>query len=946
MHTFAGSWIWTSEPAAPRNVFARFRRTFSYSGGKADLHITADSRYFLYVNGERIGFGPVRAWPGHWRYDTYDLAPYLKPGKNVVAALVNHYVEGNFQYLPAPPGLLADVELDGEVICTDEKWRVSIDPAMKSIAPRISVQQAYEEQFDARAADGWVEPCYDDSPWKSAVALRPADDGIHQDMQHRGIPFLTLEPILPQRVVSVETVQSVPHRFTIYPKPYLTPGDLSSNGGQVHAYLATQVWAESACEVKFLLPHKTPGEIKVNGLKAEGAKAALREGWNSLVVSIRGDYHLIEFVVCVDGPAGLRFSSTGEKPGAPWAVVGPFGLRNERIVRPQHVHMHWVIADPPEADRAVEVGEAFWESCDVASAVSKPYFQQIRPEDLPEVDAFVQAYTDKVIGACAVVQGVDGLVSGSDWTTVNPDPSGNDVRILLDYGREIVGFQAFEIEAPAGTIVDFHNFEFVQPDGRYCLAEWVNDSFRYVCRDGRQSYQTLVRRGYQYSYLVLRNVTGPVRLNRVHSLFSSYPQARQGNFACSDAQLDRIWQVGAHTLRCCAEDTYTDCPTYEQTHWVGDARNEALVDWIVNGDPRLWFRCLEQTGGSLDRSEMTESHVPSAWQNIIPAWSFFWMRSCREYLLFTGDFERAGRLLEFVERNVEGMVGHLNADGLFEIDAWNMFDWAEMDTPNSGVVTHQNCLAVHALRDAAEMAEWLGREDLAVSWLKIADDLAAAINRDLWNEEKQAFTDCLRDGGHSKVFSQQTQTAAYISGAASGERLARCRDIMYNPPEGFVKAGSPFFEFFLLEGMQREGREQDFIDTILKDWGFMVDIGASTFWEMWSVRSMEEGRLTRSHCHGWSAAPTFFLSTYVLGLEPGKPGSRSVTIEPHPGDLAWARGRVPTASGVVEVQWENPGYGAFELRVKAPADLKLDIRLPRPGKVTVNGAQVEAFTVR
>lgn len=939
MHTFTGSWIWTSEPTPPRNAFVSFRREFDYTGGKADLHITADSRYILYVNGERIGFGPVRAWPNHWRYDTYDIAPYLRKVANVLAVIVNHYVEGNFQYLPAPPGLLAELELQDGTIRTDETWQTCGVPLYTSAAPRISVQQAYEEQYDARL------DAFNPSDWSPAVVLRPAEDGIHKNLQPRGIPFLTLEPVLPQRVVSVETVKSVPHRFTIYPKPYLIPGDLTSNGGQVHAYLATQVWAPSACEVRFLIPHKSPGEIKANGLLATEGKAELVEGWNDLVVSIRGDYHLIEFVVCIDGPADLRFSCTGEKQGSAWAVVGPFALLGEKVVRPQHRDMNHPIADPQEPDRTAAIGEAFWESGDVAAVVSKPYFQPMREEDLPNVDAFVQAYTDKVTGCDVCVEGIDGLVSGSEWTTVHPSESG-DVRILLDYGKEVVGFQSFEICASAGTIVDAYNFEFIQPDGRYNLAEWVNDSFRYVCKDGRQSYQTIVRRGYQYGYIVLRNMTGPVLLNKVQTLFSSYPQSRVGSFACSNAQLDRIWQVGAHTLRCCAEDTYTDCPTYEQTHWVGDARNEALVDWVVNGDPRLWFRCLEQTGDSLDRSDLTESHVPSAWQNIIPAWSFFWMRSCREYLQHTGDFERSKKLLGFIERNVKGMVGHLNSDGLFEITAWNMFDWADMDTPNHGVVTHQNCLAVHALRDAAEMAEWLNRSDLASDWLDIADDLSDAINHHLWNEEKQAYTDCLHDGEHSKVYSQQTQTAAYISGVATGERLTRCRDIMYNPPEGFVKAGSPFFEFFLLEGMQREGREQEFINTILHDWGFMVDVGATTFWEMWSIRNMNEGRLTRSHCHGWSSAPTFFLSTYVLGVEPGKPGTKTLTIQPHPGSLKWARGCVPTANGVVEVQWENPQDGEFELRAKAPPELTLEIILPKPGLVQVNGGQSERYSAK
>jgi len=111
-----GKWIWTSEETPERNAFVRFRRLFSYKGGPATLHITADSRYVLFVNGRCLGQGPVRAWPWSWRYDTYDLVPFLREGANVIAVLVNHYGEGNFQYIPGPPGLLAQIEMDGATI--------------------------------------------------------------------------------------------------------------------------------------------------------------------------------------------------------------------------------------------------------------------------------------------------------------------------------------------------------------------------------------------------------------------------------------------------------------------------------------------------------------------------------------------------------------------------------------------------------------------------------------------------------------------------------------------------------------------------------------------------------------------------------------------------------------------------------------------------------------
>jgi hypothetical protein len=352
--------------------------------------------------------------------------------------------------------------------------------------------------------------------------------------------------------------------------------------------------------------------------------------------------------------------------------------------------------------------------------------------------------------------------------------------------------------------------------------------------------------------------------------------------------------------------------------------------------------------------------VPSAWQNILTAWSLLWMRSCREFLLFTGDRERSRTLLDFVRRNVEGLGRHINPQGLLDIRAWNMFDWAPMDTPPRGVVTHQNCQLVHALRDAAELADWLGDSSLAASWRKVADDLSDAINTRLWNEEKQAFTDCLREDRechcrlvrqcettqehgrasrpwHSPVFSQQTQTAAYTSGVAAGERARRCWEIIERPPEGFVRAGSPFFEFFLLEGYQREGRHQQFLDTIRRDWGRMIDLGATTFWETWTS---EGERLTRSHCHAWSAAPTFFLSTHVLGVRPGGPGFQPALVEPHPCDLTWCRGTMPTPAGDVEVQWENRPGQPFLLRVRAPETLEIISHLPREGTFILNGRQM------
>jgi len=55
------------------------------------VHVSADPRYRLYVNGVSVAFGPARGTIWFWRYETLDIAKYLKKGANVIAAEVFNF---------------------------------------------------------------------------------------------------------------------------------------------------------------------------------------------------------------------------------------------------------------------------------------------------------------------------------------------------------------------------------------------------------------------------------------------------------------------------------------------------------------------------------------------------------------------------------------------------------------------------------------------------------------------------------------------------------------------------------------------------------------------------------------------------------------------------------------------------------------------------------------
>ena len=79
---------WISVAGAPPFDYGvyHFRRAFELPDSPATfvVHVTADNRYQLFANGERVAWGPARGDLHHWRYESVDLAPFLKAGRNVL----------------------------------------------------------------------------------------------------------------------------------------------------------------------------------------------------------------------------------------------------------------------------------------------------------------------------------------------------------------------------------------------------------------------------------------------------------------------------------------------------------------------------------------------------------------------------------------------------------------------------------------------------------------------------------------------------------------------------------------------------------------------------------------------------------------------------------------------------------------------------------------------
>lgn len=119
-----GMWIWVEGSGSAFEV-AQFSRITSMhdQDSLSKLHVSADNRYKLYLDGELIGLGPQRGDIGNWFFDTYDLRP-VREGHHVLTVIVWHDRDTapSAQISARPALLLVEEATDGKMN-PPTKWK-------------------------------------------------------------------------------------------------------------------------------------------------------------------------------------------------------------------------------------------------------------------------------------------------------------------------------------------------------------------------------------------------------------------------------------------------------------------------------------------------------------------------------------------------------------------------------------------------------------------------------------------------------------------------------------------------------------------------------------------------------------------------------------------------------------------------------------------------------
>lgn len=480
------------------------------------------------------------------------------------------------------------------------------------------------------------------------------------------------------------------------------------------------------------------------------------------------------------------------------------------------------------------------------------------------------------------------------------DPAAGDDHdgswVRYDLGRIRIGHLELTVDTDRPAVITLGHADRLDPHGRVAPVVALSTGptrmiQRFAVAPGRSRIEPFGALGGRF---VEVRLGGDARIVEAGFRDRDFLGPPRGTFTCDDERLNRIWQVGLDTLRTCAEDVLVDS-VRERGEWVGDVACSAL-DLLAAGwaDQRLVHRTLLHAAGCARDDGLVAGCVPGE-PIFHGTYAAQWINLCLRLAEVTGD---DAALLEFEQdgrANTRALLAMIDNEG--STGAHRSFvDWGHAPEPGRP----DSAVLLHVLRGLDAWLAWqrrLGRpDDHEVRTRR--DRLAGLLRREL--------------GDPARPLSYHAATLGYLAGLVPLDRAVPVvhdhlrRGFPFTPDAprlrdpGRVDASvvTPYFTNYSMPVLLDAGRTDDAIGFWKQGWGWILDHGATTWFEVFDDRW--------SHCHFWSGAPTWQLTRYVLGAQ--LIGGTELIIRPQPGSLEWARGVLPIdADHQVEIAWQRDG---------------------------------------
>jgi len=520
---------------------------------------------------------------------------------------------------------------------------------------------------------------------------------------------------------------------------------------------------------------------------------------------------------------------------------------------------------------------------------------------------------------------------------------------LLDFGQNFSGWVRMRVHAPSGTHIRIRHGEMLTKEGRLYTENLRTAKAELVyISDGRPAeYRpSFTFFGFRYAEVTgLEDVNPDDFVGEV--VHSDIPVT--GQFDCSDARVNRLFQNAMWSQRDNFVDTPTDCPQRdERMGWTGDAQvfcptaclnmpagafyRKYLYDLAIEQKkigfvPVVVPYILNRTG-SLGGPSNQWGMPTAAWGDAatLMPWDLY---------LYFGDRDALACQFESMKGWVDYITGSGDVhDGVYT-GAHHLGDWLAQDTKdpdNNKGLTPTELIATAYYAWSAEMvrkaAQVLGYSEEEKTYGKLAEDVRAAFLREFVSPSGRVVS--------------ETQTAAvtalymnllpdHMKPKTVDQLRRRLHTDKMHLTTGFV--GTPY----LCPSLSENGLNEYAYELLLSEgcpgWMYEVDMGATTIWERWNSQRPDGsfGPVSmNSFNHYAFGSIAEWMYRYMCGINPDEnaPGFKHSVLKPLPNSrLSHAKASTLTPYGRLSCGWRIEGDQLI-VTAEIPANTMATIHLP------------------
>jgi alpha-L-rhamnosidase len=496
---------------------------------------------------------------------------------------------------------------------------------------------------------------------------------------------------------------------------------------------------------------------------------------------------------------------------------------------------------------------------------------------------------------------------------------------VFDMGQNFAGWCQLRVRGPRGTAVRLRHAELVYDNGMINVENIrrARATDTYILRgDGDEEIWEPRFTYHGFRYVEVTGYPGTPRLDSIRGRVVHTDVKPHGNFVASKQILNRIQHLILWGIRSNLHSVPTDCNQRdERMGWMADAH--------LYTEPTLWnydsaafyanflrnIRDIQGPDGSVTDT------VPHKYgrRPADPAWGAAYPLITWYLYLYHGD----RRVLEEHFEGIKAWTDFQRSQAKDGILSYSYYgDWVPIErTPGELVSTFYYYYSAHL---TSRMAQILGRKTEAEAYAKLADEIRDAFNKRFLNP----------DG----TYANRTQTAhtlaLYLDLVPKERRGAVSSylrdDIIYRNNTHLTTGiiGTKY----IMELLTRQGQTHLAYDlatqTTYPSWGYMVENGATTLWELWQNKT-GPGMNSHNHPMFGSVGAWFYKALAGIDLDPERPGFERIRIVPGAvRDLDWVSGDTETLRGRVLSQWSRTPE-SFRLEVIIPVGSTAEVHLPK-----------------